>query len=147
MLEEIKPTGIKFEHILLSVTVAHTRGIGQFDDTCARHVEKGMEGYHGVLRTDARVQYRHCTVDHHPEGCTCDLCEMVTPLPGAEESVSPTRELMLALEHLRFACEHNGLQIAAGVGTRVLAKYQHLLPDFQTDAYWADVNSLGTNGP
>lgn len=100
-----------------------------------------MEGYHGVLRTTATALYQHCKEDQHVAGCSCHLCQ--PPVPQPEEVVSPIRELMLALEHLRFACEHGGLSAAAGVGTRVLAKYQYWLPDFQTDAYWEEVKALG----
>lgn len=61
------------------------------------------------------------------------------------------RELMLALEFLRWACEHAEgkdrheallLQAAMSVGCRVLAKHGHLLEDFQREPYWQQVRSL-----
>ena len=55
---------------------------------------------------------------------------------------------MLALEYLRFACEHaegknakerKMLSRAMSVGIRVGAKHKALLGDFQRDTYWEDV--------
>jgi hypothetical protein len=68
---------MKFEHILISVTIAHNRSIGQFDDTCASHIERHMKDYQGILMVDAQVQYRHCSEDEHPEPCDCGLCDQV----------------------------------------------------------------------
>lgn len=70
-------TGYKFEHILLSVMVAHNRGIGQFDDSAAMQVRKGLLEYQGILHVDAQAQYKHCTEEQHIEGCECGLCEQV----------------------------------------------------------------------
>lgn len=66
--------GLKFEHILISVTIAHDRHIGHFEDTCAMHIERGMKDYQGVIMVDAKAQYRHCSYNHHPAGCDCGLC-------------------------------------------------------------------------
>lgn len=76
--------GFKFEHILISVTIAHNREIGQFDDSCARQVEKGMSEYQGILMVDAKAQYRHCSEQQHVEGCDCGLCQQVRQNDKAE---------------------------------------------------------------
>lgn len=68
-------TGFKFEHILLSVTIAHNREIGQFDDGCAYQVEKAMREYQGILMVDAKAQYKHCSYDQHTEACDCGICQ------------------------------------------------------------------------
>jgi len=70
-------TGFKFEHILISVTIAHNRSIGQFDDSCSHQIEKGMSEYQGILMVDAQAQYKHCSYDQHAEGCDCGLCQQV----------------------------------------------------------------------
>lgn len=58
------------------------------------------------------------------------------------------RDLMLALEYLRYACEHaegkkaadrKMLSRAMSVGTRVVAKHKDLLKDYQMESYWAGV--------
>lgn len=81
-IAEIEPmpgqaAGYKFEHILISVTIAHTRSIGQFDDTCASHIERAMKDYQGVLMVDAKAQYKHCSEEQHVESCECGLCQQV----------------------------------------------------------------------
>lgn len=91
-IEEIPAEGMdgfKFEHILLSVTIAHNREIGQFDDTCAGHVEKAMGSYQGVLMVDAKAQYRHCSEDQHFANCTCGLCDQVRNPPQLSEQPQP----------------------------------------------------------
>ena len=70
-------TGFKFEHILLSVTIAHNRSIGQFDDSCAHQLQKAMMEYQGILMVDAQAQYKHCREEQHAEGCECGLCAQV----------------------------------------------------------------------
>ena len=70
-------TGFKFEHILISVTIAHNREIGQFDDSCSHQIEKGMREYQGILMVDAQAQYKHCSEEQHTEHCTCGLCTQV----------------------------------------------------------------------
>lgn len=69
----------------------------------------------------------------------------------SEMTQETLRELMLALEYLRRACEHAEgkdkheflhLQAAMSVGCRVLAKHGHLLEDFQGEPYWQEVRSL-----
>jgi len=69
--------GFKFEHILISVTIAHNRSIGQFDDSCAHQIEKAMKGYQGILMVDAQVQYRHGSAGQHAKDCACGLCNRV----------------------------------------------------------------------
>ncbi len=58
------------------------------------------------------------------------------------------RELMVALEYLRFACEHaegknakerRMLSRAMSVGIRVGAKHKDLLGDYQRETYWEEV--------
>jgi hypothetical protein len=71
------PTGFKFEHILISVTVAHNREIGQFDDTCAGHITRQMKDYQGVLMVESKAQYRHCSEQQHFADCQCGLCDQV----------------------------------------------------------------------
>ncbi len=70
-------TGFKFEHILISVTIAHNRGIGQFDDSCAYQIEKAMQDYQGILMVDAKVQYKHCSEEQHTPCCKCGMCDQV----------------------------------------------------------------------
>ena len=70
-------TGFKFEHILLSVTIAHNRSIGQFDDSCAHQLQQAMMEYQGILMVDAQAQYKHCSEEQHTEGCECGLCAQV----------------------------------------------------------------------
>jgi hypothetical protein len=70
-------TGFKFEHILLSITIAHNREIGQFDDSCASQVRKAMLSYNGIHMVNAEAQYKHCSEQQHFEGCECGLCEQV----------------------------------------------------------------------
>lgn len=71
----IEPTGLTIEHILLSVTiVSNKESAGQFDDSCARIVEKNLKEYHGIERVDARVQYNHTKIEHHLIGCECHHC-------------------------------------------------------------------------
>jgi hypothetical protein len=69
--------------------------------------------------------------------------------PGA--TCSALRELMLALEYLRYACEHaegrrklddKMLSRAMSVGIRINAKYAHLMDDHQKGTYWEEVWSL-----
>lgn len=70
-------TGFKFEHILLSVTIAHNREIGQFDDSCAFQVRKAMLSYKGVHMVNAEVHYNHCSEQQHFDKCDCGKCEQV----------------------------------------------------------------------
>jgi len=80
---EIQPTelptaenGLTVEHILLSITVVSTKeSAGQFDDTCARIVERELMKYHGIKTVDARVQYQHTKIEKHFEGCNCQHCQ------------------------------------------------------------------------
>lgn len=69
--------GFKFEYILISVTIAHNRVIGQFDDTCAGHINRQMKDYQGILMVDASAQYKHCREEQHVGGCECGLCDQV----------------------------------------------------------------------
>lgn len=69
--------GYKFEHILLSVTIAHNRDIGQFDDSCAYQLRKAMLSYNGILMINAEPQYKHCSEEQHVDGCECGLCNQV----------------------------------------------------------------------
>lgn len=77
LLEPAPMTGYKFEHILISVTIAHDRDIGQFDDSCAHLIKNGLKKYQGILMVDAKPQYRHCSYDQHSEICECGLCNSV----------------------------------------------------------------------
>jgi hypothetical protein len=61
------------------------------------------------------------------------------------------RELMLAVEFMRFACEHargrsledqQRLDSAIRVGINVNRKHASLIEDYQNDTYWLDVNKL-----
>ncbi len=70
-------TGFKFEHILVSVTIAHNRSIGQFDDSCAHQLQKVMMEYQGILMVDAKAQYKHCSEEQHTKDCECGLCVQV----------------------------------------------------------------------
>jgi len=69
--------GIKYEHILISVTIAHNRSIGQFDDSCAYQIEKHMKEYNGVLTVHADVMYAHCSEQNHVSECDCGRCQQV----------------------------------------------------------------------
>lgn len=82
---EISPTiggnegfekGLTIEHILLSVTIVSTKeSAGQFDDSCAHHIEKNLKEYHGVKRVDAKVLYEHTKIENHPNECECGKCQ------------------------------------------------------------------------
>lgn len=67
--------GYKVEHILISATIVHTRGIGKFDDLCASQMAEGMRGYEGVLLVDTEVHYKHGKEEAHIKDCGCWLCE------------------------------------------------------------------------
>lgn len=58
------------------------------------------------------------------------------------------RELMVALEALRTICEHTEgrteddekrLELGMRIGIRANAKFKHLIPDYQSEGFWADV--------
>lgn len=55
------------------------------------------------------------------------------------------RELILTLEACRFLLEHHEevpaehLYQGMSLATRTLAKFGKLLPDYETDAFWAEV--------
>jgi hypothetical protein len=64
---------------------------------------------------------------------------------------NPVREIMLALESLRFACEHaegkkdsdrQRLQFAMSLGIRTLEKHKAMIPDFQKESYWQEVHIM-----
>lgn len=65
------------------------RGIGQFDDSCAHLINKGLLEYQGVLLVDAQAQYKHCSEEQHVENCECGLCEQVRQ---RQASSNTTRE-------------------------------------------------------
>jgi hypothetical protein len=61
------------------------------------------------------------------------------------------RELVVAVEYLRGACEHSegatvldteALTLAMSVGIRVSHKYGDLVPDYQRESFWAEVRGL-----
>ena len=69
---------------------------------------------------------------------------------SGEESAT-VRELMLALEALRFACEHaegknqddsDMLTAAMSLGIRKLEKHKGLVSDFQRESYWDEVRLM-----
>lgn len=69
-------TGFTVEHIMLSITVISTKeSAGQFDDSCAYIVEKGLNEYHGVVRSQTEVLYKHTKIEQHPNDCTCGFCD------------------------------------------------------------------------
>ena len=69
-------SGLTVEHIMLSVTIISTKeSAGQFDDSCAYQLEKAMKEYHGVVRVDARVLYKHTKIENHPNECSCGVCK------------------------------------------------------------------------
>ena len=69
--------GYSIEHILLSVTVVHTNKIIQYDDDCARLIEKHLAEYNGVVRVSAQVQYDHAKIEVHTKGCECGKCKPI----------------------------------------------------------------------
>lgn len=78
-ITENPPEGLTIEYILLSVTVVSNKeSAGQFDDSCARLVEKHLREYHGVERVEARVQYEHTKIMKHPAVCECQYCSPPT---------------------------------------------------------------------
>lgn len=65
---------------------------------------------------------------------------------GAEKDV--VRDLMLALEYLRYACEHSEgkrkidrdrLTRAMSVGSRITSRHAHLISDYQRGSYWEEM--------
>lgn len=67
--------GLTIEHVLLSVTVVSTKeSAGQFDDAIAYLIEKHLKEYHGIVRVDAQVQYKHTKIENHSNGCQCEIC-------------------------------------------------------------------------
>lgn len=77
--------------------------------------------------------------------------ERTTMNPQTNKDSNPIRELMLAVEYLRSACEHSEgktqddrerLAKAMSVGIRINAKYAHLLPDYQQETFWREVKAL-----
>ena len=69
-----------------------------------------------------------------------------------EDTIEVIRELMLAVEFLRAACEHSEgrlkldrarLKRATSVGIRTNARFKHLCPDYQRPTFWQDVFDLG----
>lgn len=68
--------GFTVEHVLLSVTIVSTKeSAGQFDDSCAHLIEKHLKEYHGIVRVDAQVHYKHTKIDMHSNGCECGICK------------------------------------------------------------------------
>lgn len=66
--------GFKIEHILLTVTIVHTREIGQLDDSAAYLVKRELSQYNGVLTVDATALYDHVKEEVHVKNCTCHWC-------------------------------------------------------------------------
>lgn len=63
------------EHILISVTIVSDKtSAGQFDDSCAHHIEKNLAEYKGVKNVDAQVLYKHTKIEQHVENCVCHYC-------------------------------------------------------------------------
>ena len=69
---------------------------------------------------------------------------------SGEESAA-VRELMLALEGLRFICEHvhgkedqddQVLRVGMSLGIKTLAKHKGLVSDFQRESYWDEVRVM-----
>ena len=86
------------------------------------------------------------------EGTVNHWAEFPAP-PGEEvcDESNAVRETMLALEGLRFACEHaegkkeddrKMLISAMSLGIRILNKHKHRLPDFQRESYWKEVQMM-----
>lgn len=68
--------GFTVEHVLLSVTIVSTKeSAGQFDDSCAHLIEKHLMDYHGVVRVEAKVHYKHTKIDMHANDCGCGICK------------------------------------------------------------------------
>jgi hypothetical protein len=73
--------GFTIEHILLSITVISTKeGAGQFDDSCAHIVAKGLKEYHGVVDVLPEVLYKHTKIEQHADCCGCGLCDPPKPI-------------------------------------------------------------------
>jgi hypothetical protein len=68
-----------------------------------------------------------------------------TKTPTDESAI---RQLMVAVEYMRYACEHSEgktttdcarLIKAMSVGIRINAKLAHMVPDYHRDSFWDDV--------
>jgi len=92
-----------------------------------------------------------------PAVLMADLSHIITAIEAAQGSdhasslMVVVRELMLAVEFIRSACEHtegasvidaDRLLLGVSVGIRVNAKYKHLLADYQKDTFWNEVMKL-----
>lgn len=68
--------GLTVEHVLLSVTVVSTKeSCGQFDDSIAHIIRKGLAEYHGVVRSMPEVLYKHTKIEMHANECECGYCK------------------------------------------------------------------------
>lgn len=73
-------SGLTVEHILLSITVVSNKeSAGQFDDSAAYQVQKGLNEYHGVERVDVQVLYPHTKIVNHANQCECGICKPPQP--------------------------------------------------------------------
>jgi len=66
--------GLKIEHVLLSVTIAHESSIMQYDDSCAYLIKEHLKDYKGIKSIAVEVHYNHGKTETHIRGCDCGKC-------------------------------------------------------------------------
>lgn len=77
--------GLTIEHVLISVSVISTKeSAGQFDDSIAGLVERGLKEYRGVKAVGTTVLYQHGKIEQHADNCVCHYC-----LQGKADTVIP----------------------------------------------------------
>ena len=67
------------------------------------------------------------------------------PFKQSFENLSIIRDLAVALEYMRAACEHSKTkahQRAASVATRVLNEHKEKVLGFQGEGYWQEVKAV-----
>jgi hypothetical protein len=78
-------------------------------------------------------------------------CQTGDSEKAAPEAYKAVRELLMVVEHLRFRCEHaegrrkvDRLRLLAGMclGIRAGVRWMHLVPDYQSKTFHADMDQL-----
>lgn len=55
--------------------VSDKTSAGQFDESCARTIEKLLPEYHGVRLVEAKIAYNHTKIEQHSKTCSCYFCK------------------------------------------------------------------------